>query len=231
MPISILMLIGSSVLAQTQVEPMEIQPIEVQRVDQAVGDLDPLGRSMRQQGAGLRVDGEHTSLFAISKENLQKYQVFGQAGLSTGIQRTNVFLRIAPGITAQMDQTTYLVPHATNSTGVASNVASSKDGAFVEAIPANTIFILSPQLSQAVQQANVNPYRQSNVIPSNRVMPKRVDNRINRQINGRVASNRYELQRVDNRVSTSPHQSQRYRVHALKQNSNKAITSKANRDH
>jgi hypothetical protein len=206
LPLMLIALFCSPLTAQTA-----HQAQQVQRVDQAVGDLDGLSRSMRQQGGGLRLDGEHTSLYTIPAEKIQQLQVFGQAAQTTGVQHTNAYLRVAPGLAAQSDQTNYLVGHRTNATGLASNVAPAYDGAFYEKIPANTVFILSPQLQDLVHEANTNQ-QQSTPVEPNRVMPKRVDNRVaDRMVDNRV-DNRCQAQRVDNRVSNTPYQTTHYRV-------------------
>jgi type II secretory pathway component PulJ len=187
------------------------QANQVQRVDQAVGDLDGLSRSIRQQGAGLRYDGEHTSLYSIPEEKLQEFQVFGQAAPTTGVQRKAAYLRVAPGITSQSDQTYYVVRSNTKESGVDSNVASSQDGAFIEVIPANTVFILSPQVTDMARGAD-QASQASTAFADNALKPQRVDNRVSNQMVSRRVDNRYEAQRVDNRVSSMPNQSLRYRV-------------------
>ncbi|MAX25554.1 MAG: hypothetical protein CMJ19_13720 [Phycisphaeraceae bacterium] len=186
---------------------------QVQRVDQAVADLDGLSRSIRQQGAGLRYDGEHTSLYAIPEEKLQQFQVFGQAAQTTGVQHKSAYLRVAPGITSQSDQSYYVVRSNTKESGVDSNVASSQDGAFIEVIPANTVFILSPQVTDMARGADTSPQAASaDAHPGNALRPQRVDNRVTGQMVSRRIDNRCEGQRIDNRVSSMPNQSLRYKV-------------------
>lgn len=182
---------------------------KVHRVDQAVADLDGLSTSMRQQGAGLRLDGEHTSLFSIPDEKIQQMQVFGQAAQTTGVQRTNAYLRVAPGIMSQSDQMYYVVPSKHTDSKLDSNVAPTVDGAFLEIIPANTVFILSPQMQDVIRNADTS---EQAPLPTNALSPKRVDNRVaDSMVNNRV-DNRYEPQRVDNRVSNMPNQTLRYKV-------------------
>tara|TARA_B100000941_G_C28499712_1_gene553264 strand:+ start:369 stop:1034 length:666 start_codon:yes stop_codon:yes gene_type:complete len=200
----IVLLCCSTLLAQTSQ-----QTSQVQRVDQAVGDLDGLSRSMRQQGAGLRVDGEHTSLFSVPDEKIQQMQVFGQAAQTTGIQHSNAFLRVAPGIMSQSDQMYYVVPSRTKAGGIDSNVAPSVDGAFIEVIPANTVFLLSPQMQNVVRSTDNADTTQQ---PTNRLEPKRVDNRVDSRMVSRRVDNRYQSTRVDNRVSHMPNQSLHYKV-------------------
>ncbi|MFG0248565.1 MAG: hypothetical protein ACF8OB_06740 [Phycisphaeraceae bacterium JB051] len=203
----ITVLMGSSLLhAQTTQQPQQVQ-----RVDQAVADLDGLSRSIRQQGAGLRYDGEHTSLYSIPAEKLQEFQVFGQAAQTTGVQRKSAYLRVAPGITSQSDQSYYVVRSNTKESGVDSNVASSQDGAFIEVIPANTVFILSPQVTDMARGADQTS-QASTAFADNALKPQRVDNRVTSQMVSRRVDNRYEAQRIDNRVSSMPNQSLRYKV-------------------
>lgn len=209
LPLMIVAVCSTALVAQTTQQVQQIQ-----RVDQAVGDLDGLSRSLRQQDGGLRLDGEHTSLYTIPQDKIKQLQVLGQAAQSTGVQRTNAYLRIAPGVTTQSDQTNYLVPHKANSTGLGSNVAPDQDGAFYEKIPANTVFILSPQLPQMVRQSNLNEAQQTTQTntQTNKLQPKRVDNRVaSRLVNNRV-DNRYVGQRIDNRVSRLPYQPQRFHL-------------------
>ncbi|MBL4700296.1 MAG: hypothetical protein JKX85_03475 [Phycisphaeraceae bacterium] len=211
LPILLTLTLCNSLLSQTTQQPMQVQ-----RIDQAVADLDGLSRSMRQQGSGLRIDGEHTSLYTIPKEKLMQLQVLGQAAQLSGVQRTNAYLRIAPGIMSQSDQTNYLVTSRTSATGVASNVAPALDGLFIETLPANTVFILSPELKTLIHQANmqrpsVNPAMQSNALTA-----QRVENKIDRRVKSNRVNNRQLSQRVDNRVSNLPHQTLRYQVHALR---------------
>ena len=182
---------------------------KVQRVDQAVADLDGLSYSMRQQGAGLRLDGEHTSLFSIPDEKIQQLQVFGQAAQTTGVQRSNAYLRVAPGVMSQSDQTYYVVPSRNKESGRDSNVAPSVDGAFYEVIPANTVFILSPQMQNVIQQSDTSDRTQ---LPSNALTPKRINNRVaDSMVHSRI-DNRYQPRRVDNQVSNTPNQTLRYKV-------------------
>jgi len=105
-------------------------------VDQAVADLDPLARSQRRVEAGLRSDGEQTSLFVMPPR---------ADGAPGQLPR---YLRLGPGVQAEIPRGDYLVPinpiHNPAGVPLATNVAPLQDGLFMEMIPADTVFHLEP---------------------------------------------------------------------------------------
>ena len=111
-------------------------------VDQAVGDLDPLATSFRRLGTGLRLDGEHTSLFRIDLDTNGPWFSFNSAVAPRSATDQPIYYRIAPGVQALADRIDYAVPAGRRSFKV--NVAPSQDGLFFELIHANTIFVLTP---------------------------------------------------------------------------------------
>ena len=121
---------------------------QAQPVDQAVADLDQLSTSLRQVNTGLRHDGEHSSLYRIDPRNTQP----GSYTTSNGVVHQPIYYRVAPGLTAQMDRSDYIVRRGRK--GKAKNITPRMDGEFYETIPANTVFILDPRSQPALQQSN-----------------------------------------------------------------------------
>ncbi len=116
-------------------------------VDQAVGDIDLLSRSLRRPEVGLRLDGEQTSLFMLTPapDDLR-----GQALRPGGPQTT--YYRVAPGLRARVNRIDYLVRVGRKEYGL--NIQPRVDGEFLELIPADAVFELVPMpllFSQAEQ--------------------------------------------------------------------------------
>jgi hypothetical protein len=158
-------------------------------VDQAVGDLDLLSTSTRRVEWGLRSNGEQTSLFRLDAKASQAL-----TGRSLGaVNQAPGYMRVAPGFAASMDRVDYLVRESNGPTRLTLNRAPKSDGEFIEIIPPNTVFILSPvnmttgpDGPQASGVSGGNPYL--------------VDNRVDGRVNGRI--NRMMDQRLNNRVET-----------------------------
>jgi len=166
-------------------------------VDQAVADLDPLAQSQRVMRAGLRADGEQTSLFALPLRPSETH---------TTDRR---YLRLGPGFQAEVPRGNYLVPidPLANPFGndVAINVAPAQDGRFVELIPAGTVFHLAPidtRLSAAEPTLGESPAGHSpgghapTATPDAR-LDFRVDLRITDRVGGGPINTRIQATRVD----------------------------------
>ncbi len=183
------------------------QAIQGRPVDQGVGDLDLLSRSSRQLTQGLRSNGEHTSLFAVPRERVRQLQQLGGANPLTSRTRSEAFYRVSPGVTAQMDQPNYWVP-IKQSKGkkqeFAQNVSSKRDGLFLETIPANTVFILSPDMNQVLTSPLATHVSAAgNRVANPALMSQRIDRRIDRRIDGRH-QRRIVATRIENKVIVKP---------------------------
>ena len=147
-----------------------MQPRELEPVDQAVEDLDPLARSLRQVSRGLHVYGEQTSLF-------KPIVIDGEA------HREPVYYRLGPGFTARVNRLDYLVPRGEDE--IRLNEAPEVDGEFAELIPADTVFELRP-----ISELILRPPRPDR--PARRLVSSRfwqtgpIDTRIDTRIEGRI---------------------------------------------
>ena len=110
-------------------------PEDLQPVDQAVGDLDPLSTSLRRVETGIRTSGQQTALYRLPLS-----QVSGENGPDR--PGGTVYYRVAPGLTARVARLDYLV--RVGRRGVGFNIKPRVDGEFFEVISANTIFELNP---------------------------------------------------------------------------------------
>lgn len=128
----------------------DAQPVgQLTPVDQAVGDMDLLSRSLRRPEVGLRQDGEQTSLFMLAPA---PDDFRGQAMHSGGEQAT--YYRVAPGLRARVNRIDYLVRVGRKEYGL--NIQPRVDGEFLELIPADAVFELVPMplLSPATEQTS-----------------------------------------------------------------------------
>lgn len=115
-------------------------------IDQAVADLDPLGRSLRQVQVGLRDNGEQTSLFAVPLDRdapafeapLELYQPSN--AVADG-QRFRYY-RVGPGFRARVQRLDYIVRRGEK--GLAINQTPRRDGEFLESPGVDAMYELSP---------------------------------------------------------------------------------------
>lgn len=103
-------------------------------VDQAVGDLDSLSTSMRHVQAGLGVDGYQSRLYRVEPT--------GPLNFNTPPSSHPAYVRLSPGVVAQVDRLDYVVKRGRK--GRAYNVAPQSDGEYLEMVPPNTVFMLTP---------------------------------------------------------------------------------------
>jgi len=154
-------------------------------VDQAVADLDPLAVSFRKIDTGLRTDGENTSLFTPAPLPGKQLPPRWMSLEPIRPIESVPYYFISPGVRARVDRINYLVrnerPH-----GVDVNVTPRKDGEFIELIPANTVFDLSPDV--------VRPELDTPKLPPLSNAPARLDLRVDRQVQSHV----------DRRIITQP---------------------------
>ncbi len=133
-------------------------------VDQAVADLDPLSTSLRRIEMGLRINGQHTSLFQLNQTSTNPSASAAPQG--------PVYYRIGQGFQARIDRPQYLIGLGTSNPQL--NVPPLRDGQFVELVPPNTTFIIAPLQLQTPTPAP----------PPN---PARINARIDMRIDSRVA--------------------------------------------
>lgn len=145
-------------------------------VDQAVGDADGLATSLRRISAGLRSDGEQTSLFRVEPSQYLPQDL----------------LRVAPGLRARVERIDYMI--RTGKKTFQMNISPRRDGDFLEMIRANTVFDLSPV--DLRQHATPTPHTTRQVDQPSNAIDSRVDGRTDSAIDGRV-SNRVEPVRID----------------------------------
>lgn len=123
-------------LAQNNHEP----PLIYVPVDQGVDDVDLRQHSLRFMPAGLRHDGEQTSVFRAQVAPGQRLDPFSQPRL----------IKIAPGYRALIPHMDYAVlanpspRKRLKPEDFALNRAPVRDGAFIELIPAGAVFDLRP---------------------------------------------------------------------------------------
>jgi len=152
---------------------------EYRPVDQGVGDLDALSISLRQVQSGIRRDGEQTSLYQVAP------------GGVTGQSPTHqpVYLRVAPGFQAEVNRIDYVVPTVDHQVKV--NAASMKDGQFLEFIPPNTVFVLTPQTEEelappVVESGDDNRLDLRVDGRHNRLVDRQINTLIDTRVDGRV---------------------------------------------
>ena len=122
---------GLVILCASYLPVLAVPSQQLQPVDQAVDDLDPLSVSMRRIEVGLRIDGEQTSLFKTVGRDSQ----FGAPQ----------YYRIGPGFTARVNRMDYLVLRdGGRRPQLDMNISPRVDGEFLELIPADTLFEIQP---------------------------------------------------------------------------------------
>ncbi len=138
-------------------------------VDQAVADLDPLATSLRDLSPGLRLDGEHTSLFEwrqpptidpADTSNTTPHE----PSLTPPLQPQPVYYRVGPGFRARLNRLDYQI---------------RGDGRFAETIPNNTVFELNPLVRSPL---SVSP----NLGWNDTRVDHRLDTRLDTRLNARV---------------------------------------------
>ena len=100
-------------------------PAALESVDQAVEDLDLMATSMRRVPRGLRVEGEHTSLFK----------------LNPGPSGSAVYYRLGQGFIARFERMDYAVFRGKD---LHLNISPEHDREFIELVPPNMVFDLRP---------------------------------------------------------------------------------------
>ena len=113
-------------------------------VDQAVADLDPLARSLRQMGTGLRRIGEQRSLF--------EFHTQGQSLHFTGQRR---YVRLGDGFRANVPRLDYLIPISRRD--AAMNIAPLRDGRCIAPGPPAMVFELDPMASNGLATPAASP--------------------------------------------------------------------------
>lgn len=149
-------------------------------VDQAVADLDPLARSMRQIETGLRRIGEQRSLF--------EYHAAGQSLHFTGERR---YVRLGDGFRANVPRLDYLIPISRRD--AAMNIAPLRDGVFIELGPPDMVFELDPM---SINNTSAPPAARVNPTPAG---PGPLDLRVDVRIDGRIEAF------IEPVMVTSPH--------------------------
>ena len=153
--------------------PVQHQPDALAPVDQTVGDLDPLARSLR------RVDPGNQRFSARTR--LLRRQPGRPGAAPAGANAPRQYRFEAPGVQAWLRRPEYLVRSNDYGQDVARNRAPAQDGDFREIVPPDTVFDLRPD----APRPNAAPAR-----PERPGRPGMSDNRINTRldtrINGRV---------------------------------------------
>lgn len=135
------------------------EPKHWEPVDQAMGDLDPIAKSLRRAEVGLYQNGEQTTMFRADND---------LATPSTSAVGATYY-KLGSGYRAIMDRPEYLVRVGERDIDI--NVAPRLDGEFFQLVSANTIFDLRPM---AHLELLADPF---NYTPSNRIQT-RIDTRI-----------------------------------------------------
>jgi len=153
-------------------------------VDQAVGDIDKLARSMRVVPQGLHsVDKSHH----LYRLDLQGVDARTAIDLTMPLHR-RAYYRISPGVIAGMDEPNYLVRRGRlpgTRQDVAINASPDRDGAFVELVPPNTVFILSPSSYLLSNQTATDSLARTTGVEG-ATTGTRIDARIDGRIDGRI---------------------------------------------
>ncbi|MFA9479573.1 hypothetical protein ACERK3_14885 [Phycisphaerales bacterium AB-hyl4] len=112
-------------------------------IDQGVGDLDPVGTSLRRLEPGNAMHSTRVRLHRQPGAGDNPGQP--QIDPTTGLALPSMYRYSAPGVNALFDRPDYVMKTGTGSRDMARNVAARPDGAFIEAVPAGTIFDLRPE--------------------------------------------------------------------------------------
>ncbi len=154
-------------------------------VDQAVADQDPLARSLRVVQAGLRHDGEQTSLF-------------GSPDRGSGYFEDEMFYRIGPGFRARVSRMDYLVPVEKRRDRIYAemNINPVVDGHFIEMPHSHLVYELDPRpLEEGAVQLEPPMTHEEVDAPADAPSPHqlhgrlpdgRIDGRIDGRVDGRV---------------------------------------------
>ncbi len=137
-----------------------------QPVDQTVSDLDLRAQSSRRVEQGIGVFGQTGSLY--QRPNT------GQGWFINGQQVTQQYQLRQPGFTAWIDRPDYLVRDPLGELRL--NIAPSQDGRFIDLVPPNTVFDLSPNTPRAFI-----PYAES-------YDPARLSPRVDTRIDGWIGT-------------------------------------------
>ncbi|MEX0774113.1 MAG: hypothetical protein WD042_00220 [Phycisphaeraceae bacterium] len=171
-------LLSMMLIVLSPVMALAAPPAQWQRgvpVDQAVADLDPLAVGMRQMQAGLRDDGEQSSLFRVELPA-------GDRPASVRPEATSnaVYYRIGPGFRARVERVDYLVPVDRKKKKYMLDIAPKQDGEFIEVSPMDTVYDLRPVPPGAT------------VAPEPQISGPdyRIDGRVGAKIDGRVDGQR-----------------------------------------
>ena len=162
----------SAVLLATAASGGAMPPQQLQPVDQAVEDLDPLATSLRRIEPGLDKYGQHSSLFR-------------RVGRGDEPNRVPVYFRIGPGFTARVDRIDYIVRDDEN--GLTVNEAPKAEGQFIELIGPNTVYELSPITTpRRPEMPPPSRHEVDNRIWQNMRIDTRIDGRIDTRIDTHI---------------------------------------------
>jgi hypothetical protein len=156
-------------------------------VDQTAEDIDPRQTSLRRMQAGLRADGEQTSVFKAVPVGGGQLDPFDQPR----------YVKVAPGYRALLPHMDYAVlvnPYPRRRLqpqDIGFNVDPVYDGLFVELIPSGTVFDLRPVEFNAARL--VEDYDKLEPPAADDRMSTRSDLRIDARIDPRVDRNAADL--------------------------------------
>ena len=156
-----------------------VPPAGWQPVDQAVGDLDPLSSNMRVVQPGLRTIGEQTSLFRVDADVVKGSTLASdRASIHNPTHGGTTYVRTGHGFRALYARPDYLV--LVGRRHFDRNVAPRFDGEFVELVPADTVYDLTPLPSVATVSVGSAYSGKAPMVDS------RIDGRIDGRILGRA---------------------------------------------
>lgn len=170
-------------LAEQAPDPAQLQP-----VDQAVSDIDPMVNSLRVVEKGLSYLGDQSRLYKPVSLNV----VDTPAAHSIALAPVNsVYYRTGPGYLVRVPRVNYLVRWPTGD--ITSNQTPGVDGQYREIIPNDMVYLIDqiPLRSELTVTYNPVPPSEDRSINS-RVDPQRLDLRVDRRVDMRVEARKVE---------------------------------------
>lgn len=174
--LALVLALGGELRGQVAAERADGMGRPLQRVDPAVGDLDPLSVSQRT------VEGNHSTL-GLFTTGATLYRS------PEDLMQKPIYYRIGQGYRARVDRVDYVVldredPGTRRNPNYVTNETPRVDGEFVERIPANAVFELTlPGRASPLDKLDLRDTLPA--LPDHRVAPV-LDHRLDTRVDGRV---------------------------------------------
>ncbi|MCE9591613.1 MAG: hypothetical protein K8S99_13940 [Planctomycetes bacterium] len=171
--------LAPAALAETAPDSTQLTPI-----DRAVGDIDPLSRSLRTVERGLRYGGEHSEVYKPSDAALANIPT---ARSSAASPITSIYYLFGPGYLARVPRLNYVVRRADHTIGT--NETPGIDGRLIPRVTNDLVYLIDQVPLRPGYRPEVTP---GGPAPSQRVEPARVDLRVDARLDRRVEPRRVE---------------------------------------